>query len=120
MPSERTVQMLTDSSGRRIFVEVSDTSGPVSAAGSAGYTPATSLVEQFQSLEDAIDNTCNVVLAGITRLAKASAPSKVSAEFAFELGAQGKVWFIAQGSAKAAVKLTLDWDLERAPSLKTS
>jgi hypothetical protein len=53
-----------------------------------------------------------MILEGVARMAKrATTPSKVSAELSLELGGEGKIWFIAKGNAKAAVKISVEWDL---------
>ncbi len=46
-------------------------------------------------------------------MAKRAAPSKVNAEFSVELGGEGKIWFVAKGSAKATIKVSIEWDLKK-------
>jgi len=122
MSEEKAITVVKGSGGRRLFVEASDV---VIVTGQDGaFAPATPTPEEvldyFESLDQAIEDTCATIFEGVSRLARAAKPSKVSAEVSFEVGGEGKIWFVAKGNAKAAVKVTAEWDLSKSANAPTA
>jgi Trypsin-co-occurring domain 1 len=120
MPDDQRLALITSGTGRKVYVEVSSAAQPILRQGGPGFAPAgagAALEECFESLEQAIDSTCEIIFDGVTRMAKRASPSKVSSEFSFELGAEGKIWFLAKGNVKATIKVTVEWDLAHGSSL---
>jgi hypothetical protein len=112
--SETKTLALVGPPGRRVYVEVSPSVVIAGKERGGGFSPATSadeVIEYFETLEEAIENTCATIFAGVTRVARAAVPSKITAEVSFELGGEGRIWFVAKGNAKAAVKVTAEWEL---------
>ena len=123
MPDDQSLAIITSRSGRKIYVEVSSAAPLVLREEGPGFAPAGArevLEECFESLEEAIDSTCEIIFDGVTRIATKVKPSKVTSEFALELGTEGKVWFVAKGSVKACIKVTVEWNLSQNSSLEKS
>lgn len=113
MSDGRRLAIVTSGTGKKVYVEVSSASPPTLIEEEPGFAPASAgavLTECFESLEETIDNTCEMILEGITRMAKRATPSKVTAELSFELGGEGNIWFVAKSNAKAAIKVTVEWE----------
>lgn len=110
---DRRLTAISSRTGRKVYVEISSSAQPLLREGGAGFAPAGAMDECFESLEEAIDSTCEIVFEGVARMAKRAAPSKVSSEFSFELGAEGRVWFVAKGNVKATIKVKVEWDLAK-------
>jgi hypothetical protein len=115
MPDKRAVKFIEDDQGRKLLVEVSESEeieiiddgnkrkGEFKPASVADFK------EYANSLTELISNTTEAILSSVA-LPKVDPPSKVQAEFGVELGGEGKIWFVAKGSAKATIKVSLEWD----------
>jgi hypothetical protein len=90
-----------------ILIESSDDQGiPRNASKDIVRKVAKELGEQLEPLSAVADTIRNALIA-------ANNPSEIEVEFGLELGGEGGIPMIVEGSAKANFKITLRWANDR-------